>query len=348
MSTPVKTGFIINPTASQYFVTGSNSGSIVNLDFDVSLYVSESSFVTLNNKNFYYKIFDTEACPLPSVCSIGKIINVLTGSLDGQYTLQYSTQSATGVVSASVDVAGTYNFNESFGEIEQFSFTPAVNASGTGSILLNTNINNNKVYFRYFNSCSVESRATPTHILDVTPTLNELPNPQIIALNVEFDLNSVESYSGIVEGYIGDEYGNPYNNVTSIAVTVTSDSSTSNNTSFTVTSAGPVRTVLLQAGETATFTLSYNGIQQINAAYRFDRVDALGGGGLIGEPVLDTNGSDIFGKVDINSTIFTNVSRNFGEGYFTHNPQAFTVAVDPELDNIYSLKITLGGSNNIN
>lgn len=345
MSTPVKTGFILNPTASQYFVTGDDSGSIVNLDFDVSLYVSESSFVTLNNKNFYYKIFDTETCPLPSVCSIGKIINVLTGSLDGQYTLQYSTQSATGVVSASVDVAGTYNFNESFGEIEQFTFTPTVNASGTGSILLNTGINNNKVYFRYFNSCSVESRATPTHVLDVTPTLNELPLPSIVSLQVEFDLNSVETYFGIDE-YIGDEYGNPYNNVTSIAVTVTSDSSTSNNTSFTVTSAGPIRTVLLQAGETATFTLSYNGIQQINAAYRFDKISGFGGQ-LIGEPILDTNGSDIFGKIDINSTIFPNVSRNFGEGYFTHNPQAFTVAVDPELDNTYSLKITLGGSDNM-
>jgi len=346
MSTPVKTGFILNPTASQYFVTGSNSGSIVNLDFDVSLYVSESSFVTLNNKNFYYKIFDTETCSLPSVCEPGLIINVLTGSLDGQYTLQYNTGSATGVVSASVDVAGTYNFNESFGEIEQFNFTPTVNASGTGSILLNTGINNNKVYFRYFNSCSVESRATPTHVLDVTPTLNELPLPSISSLQVEFDLNSVESYAGIVEGYIGDEYGNPYNNVTSIAVTVNSDSSTSNNTSFTVTSAGPIRTVLLQAGETATFTLSYNGIQQINAAYRFDKISGFGGQ-LIGEPILDTNGSDIFGKIDINSTIFPNVSRNFGEGYFTHNPQAFTVAVDPELDNTYSLKITLGGSNNM-
>lgn len=346
MSTPIKTGFILNPTASQYFVTGSNSGSIVNLDFDVSLYVSESSFVTLNNKNFYYKIFDTEACSLPSVCEPGLIINVLTGSLDGQYTLQYNTGSATGVVSASVDVAGTYNFNESFGEIEQFNFTPTVNASGTGSILLNTGINNNKVYFRYFNSCSVESRATPTHVLDVTPTLNELPLPSIASLQVEFDLNSVESYSGVVEGYIGDEYGNPYNNVTSIAVTVTSDSSTSNNTSFTVTSAGPIRTVLLQAGETATFTLSYNGIQQINAAYRFDQISGFGGQ-LIGEPILDTNGSDLFGKIDINSTIFPNVSRNFGEGYFTHNPQAFTVAVDPELDNTYSLKITLGGSNNM-
>lgn len=343
MSTPIKTGFILNPTASQYF---SGSNDIVNLDFDVSLYVSESSFVTLNNKNFYYKIFDTEACSLPSVCSIGKIINVLTGSLDGQYTLQYSTQSATGVVSASVDVAGTYNFNESFGEIEQFNFTPTVNASGTGSILLNTGINNNKVYFRYFNSCSVEARSSFIHVLDVTPTLNELPLPSIASLQVEFDLNSVESYSGVVEGYIGDEYGNPYNNVTSIAVTVTSDSSTSNNTSFTVTSAGPIRTVLLQAGETATFTLSYNGIQQINAAYRFDKISGFGGQ-LIGEPILDTNGSDLFGKIDINSTIFPNVSRNFGEGYFTHNPQAFTVAVDPELDNTYSLKITLGGSNNM-
>jgi len=345
MSTPIKTGFILNPTASQYFVTGSNSGSIVNLDFDVSLYVSESSFVTLNNKNFYYKIFDTEACSLPSVCSIGKIINVLTGSLDGQYTLYYSTQSATGVVSGSVEVAGTYNFNESFAEIEKFNFTPTVNASGTGSILLNTGINNNKVYFRYFNSCSVEARSSFIHVLDVTPTLNELPLPSIASLQVEFDLNSVESYSGVVEGYIGDEYGNPYNNVTSIAVTVTSDTSTSNNTSFTVTSAGPIRTVLLQAGETATFTLSYNGIQQINTSYRFDKISGFGGQ-LIGEPILDTNGNDIFGKIDINSTIFQNVSRNFGEGYFTHNPQAFTVAVDPELDNTYSLKIALGGSNN--
>jgi len=54
------TGFKIHPTASQFFTEGPDSGSVVNLDFNVSLYESQSSFVNLSGRNYFYKIFSIQ------------------------------------------------------------------------------------------------------------------------------------------------------------------------------------------------------------------------------------------------------------------------------------------------
>lgn len=155
MSAQLNTGFIIHPTASQYFATGPDSGSIVDVSFDVSLYESASSFVRLNSTNFYYRIYNPEECELTKVCGPGKILTVFTGSGDGEYVVYYATGSAS-AVSSSIQVSGFPNFNNAFNfaQIEQYDFEPSVNVAGSGSYFIpSSSVISDKVYFRYINYC---------------------------------------------------------------------------------------------------------------------------------------------------------------------------------------------------
>jgi len=154
MSAPINTGFRIHPTASQYFTEGPDSGSVVNLDFDVSLFESASSYVRLNGRNYFYKIYDPEICELDEKpCGAGKVLTVFTGSGDGEYIVYYATGSAP-AISSSIQVSGDPRFQQAFSQIEEYDFKAQVNAAGSGSYYIpSSSIINNRVYFKYFNYC---------------------------------------------------------------------------------------------------------------------------------------------------------------------------------------------------
>lgn len=323
------TGFILNPTASQYFSSGPNSGSIVNTDYDVGLYVSQSSFVTLAGTDFYYKIYNPEVCELTQTCGSGRIINVTTGSVNGHYDVQYSTGSATNVDSGSIDVSGVYTFDTAFNAVESYFFTSSVNASGTGSLSITSSIYSDRVFFRHFNSCSVESAASNIHILrTVTPVPVSSKTVQLL-----FGLDNQSFVGGAYESE-GNVYGNNQSQINSYTVTITSDTNqTINGTSMTVTAGSPPRTYLLTAGETISVIITYNTPGNLDGVFSFNGS---------GQENLAPNGNDILGKVSINSTIFTTVNQNFSEGYILSSPGEMSIAAAANLDDDFQLEFMFG------
>tara|TARA_B100002019_G_C21268327_1_gene600687 strand:- start:974 stop:1969 length:996 start_codon:yes stop_codon:yes gene_type:complete len=323
------TGFILNPTASQYFSSGPDSGSIVNTDYDVGLYISQSSFVTLAGTDFYYKIYNPETCELTQTCGSGRIINVTTGSVNGHYDVQYSTGSATDVDSGSIDVSGVYTFDTAFNAVESYFFTSSVNASGTGSLSITSSIYSDRVFFRHFNSCSIESVASNIHVLR---TVNPIPvsNQRVL---LQFSLDNQSFVGGAYESD-GNVYGDNQAQINSYTVTITSDTNqTINGTSMVVTAGSPPRTYFLTAGETITVVITYNTPGNLDGVFSFN------GGSQVDLP---PNGNDILGKVSINSIIFNTVNQNFSDGYILNSPGEMSISAAANLDDDYILDFVFG------
>lgn len=339
--TYTNTGFKIHPTASQFFTEGPDSGSIVNLDFNVSLYESQSSFVNLSGRNYFYKIFDPEACVLEQNCLKGRIINAATQS-SGVYDIEYHTGSAESplipALSGTIQLSGVPNFNQAynFSQIEEYSFAHGTYTNGTGSYQISgSNILSNTVYFRYINVCALdfESAPSPNYALHVANPAYDVPSTtNTLQVNFILDENStIDS--------IQDSFGNGFEGVTSVEVTVNSDTSNLDYNSFIVQAGGNVRTYLMDAGESVDFDLNWISNQSMNINYVFDTTDALS--------TLSPQGTNILGNATITSTLFGTTTKNFSQGVVYQNPFQISIAASPNLDQDYKLTIRLGHRNNL-
>tara|TARA_R110000796_G_scaffold231460_3_gene349371 strand:- start:1968 stop:3008 length:1041 start_codon:yes stop_codon:yes gene_type:complete len=342
MANLVNTGFKIHPTASQYFIEGPNSGSVVDLNFDVSLFPSQSSFVTLNGRNYFYKVFDPETCTFTENNPPGRIINATTQSLRGIYDIQYNTGSSEGIltpaISGTIQVLGLQNFNQSvnFEQIEQFQFPALVNSSGTGSYQISgSKVISNKVFFRYINQYDVDffSEPSPNYVLTVARPFAEIPTTAN-TIQVNFILDEATTIEEIQ-----NNVGQGFTGVTSALVSFNSDTQNLEQDSFIVQAGGNTRTYLINAGENVDFTLQWNGNQSMNINYVFD--DAASG------VSLNPQGTDMLGNATITSTVFNSTFNNFSQGVVYQNPLQLSIGASTNLDKDYKLTIRLGHSQNL-
>jgi hypothetical protein len=162
------TGFIINTTVRQFFISGPNSGSTVDTGSDVDLTVSPFS-ASLDNETFYNRVLEPEICPEGfETCLPPLLTSINTGSLRGRFAISYVTQSSFNTASAiTASVSNDINFSTS----EVFS------ASIDSIIPVTTSFTSGTIYFKAFTSCSGPDPSAESELLSFTYDLLPKVNP---------------------------------------------------------------------------------------------------------------------------------------------------------------------------
>jgi hypothetical protein len=161
------TGYIINPSASQFYITGPLSGSNVNTGSDVNLSTAPFS-ASLNNETYYNRAFDPDNCPEGfSTCLIPLLTSVNTGSQRGRFELSYVTQSSTNSpTSITASISNDINF----------SITEVFSSSIDSLIPISSSFISGTVYFRAFTSCSGPDQSPNSELISFTYDLIPPPN----------------------------------------------------------------------------------------------------------------------------------------------------------------------------
>lgn len=153
------TGYIINPSASQFYTTGPSSGSNVNTGSDVNLSIAPFS-ASLNNETYYNRAFDPDNCIEGfNVCLSPLLTSVNTGSQRGRFELSYVTQSST---NSPNNITASISNDINFSTLETFS-------SSIDSIVpISSSFISGTVYFRAFTSCSGPDQSPNSDLLAFT------------------------------------------------------------------------------------------------------------------------------------------------------------------------------------
>lgn len=175
------TGFIINNTVRQFFISGPDSGSAVtaSTDFDVDLTVAPFS-ASLNNETFYNRAFEPDDCPEGfETCVPPLLVSLTTGSQRGRFAINYVTQSS---FNPPNDITASVSNDISFSLEETFS-------ASIGSIIpVTTSFVSGTVYFQAFTSCSGPDPSPDSTALSFTYDL--LPPPlKVNTVNLVFENN---------------------------------------------------------------------------------------------------------------------------------------------------------------
>ena len=189
------TGYIINTTVRQNFLTGPNSGSAVTGSaFDIDLTVSPFS-ASLNGTDYYNRAYEPDICePGFETCIVPLLTSLTTGSLKGRFTLSYVTQSS---------LNPPINITASVSNVPNFSVSESFYATINGVIPITSSFVSGTVYFRAFTSCSGPDPSPNSDPLSFTYDL--LPPPLATgSVNIIFKNN----YSSAMEVDIRSLRGN--------------------------------------------------------------------------------------------------------------------------------------------
>ena len=174
----------------------------------------------------------------------------------------------------------------------------------------------------------LQSSPSPTFVLSTV----DVPVLSSSTLTVNFFLES-----NIEIEQITDFLGNPYTTVTSLLVTINSDTTTLTNNQMVVQSGGYPRTYQMAAGESVDFDISFESLVDLNINYYFN--DAAPG------IELSPQGNNILNEIDIQSVVFNDTALNFSQGTITSSPARISVSANNNLSQNYKLNIRIGYEN---
>ena len=168
------TGYKINPTLTQVFTTGPNSGSIVTSSFNVT-YNTGSNFTSSFNcgVQYNYRVYDPITCHISGTCispSITSISpnNCTNSGYDYIYNIVYNINS---LVSSTSTTEVFYSLSPTFsGEVKTILIANLTDYSNSGSIdisdLSTLPLNQyTNVYFKLKNICGVSSSSSYSPII---------------------------------------------------------------------------------------------------------------------------------------------------------------------------------------
>lgn len=163
------TGYQISPTVRQYFTSGPNSGSVVDVSFDQDLTVAPFS-ASLNDEDYFYRAFDPIDCePGFEDCQVPILTSLNTGSRRGRFAINYVTASSYLGSNDPLAITASISNDQNFGTSEVFS-------SSIGEIIpVTTSFVSGTVYFKAFASCSGPDQSPDSAPLSFTYDL--LPPP---------------------------------------------------------------------------------------------------------------------------------------------------------------------------
>lgn len=174
----------------------------------------------------------------------------------------------------------------------------------------------------------LQSSPSPTFVLSTV----DVPVLSASTLTVNFFLESNIPLVGLE-----DPFGNPFSTVTSLLVTINSDTTTLTNNQMVVQSGGYPRTYQMAAGESVDFDISFESPVGLNINYYF--TDAAPG------IVLSPQGNNILNEIDIRSVVFNDTALNFSQGTITSSPARVSVSANNNLSQDYKLNIRIGYEN---
>lgn len=174
----------------------------------------------------------------------------------------------------------------------------------------------------------LESPPSPTFVLSTV----DVPVLSASTLTVNFFLES-----NITLEALEDPFGNPFTTITSLLVTINSDTTTLTNNQMIVQSGGGPRTYQMVAGESVDFDISFESVVDLNINYSFNSAAP----GVI----LSPQGNNILNEIDIQSTVFNDTALNFSQGTITNSPVRVSVLANNNLSQDYTLNIRIGYEN---
>lgn len=174
----------------------------------------------------------------------------------------------------------------------------------------------------------LQSSPSPTFVLSTV----DAPVISSSTLTVNFFLESNIQLEGLE-----DPFGNPYTTITSLLVTINSDTTTLTNNQMVVQSGGGPRTYQMDAGESVDFDISFESVVDLNINYSFDTLST--------STFLSPQGNNILNEIDIRSVVFNDTALNFGQGTITSSPARVSVSANDNLSQDYTLNIRIGYEN---